>query len=81
VEVHICNPSYSGRGEFKASLGKVINTLSQKQNTNKRIMVVVQVVEYLPCKPEALGSIPGTERKRRKKKTIKKNKILSFVGK
>jgi hypothetical protein len=45
VMVHTCNPLYSGRQEdldFKASLGKVGETLNQKQNANKRAERVVR---------------------------------------
>jgi hypothetical protein len=40
---HACNPGYLRRQrkedhEFKASLGKVSETLSKKQNTNKKVL-------------------------------------------
>jgi hypothetical protein len=53
-------------GEFKARLGKVKKTLSQKQNTNKKgVGSMAQAVEYLLSIQEALHLISST--------TIKKN--------
>jgi hypothetical protein len=45
--------------EFKARLGKVIETPSQKQNTNQKIGGITQEVEHLSKKCEDLGSISG----------------------
>jgi hypothetical protein len=42
------------------SLGKVNENLSQKQNLRKRAGSMAQVIELLPSKLEALGSIPCT---------------------
>jgi hypothetical protein len=66
VVVHTCNSSYSrGRGRRILSLGhpwsKVRETLSQKQNTNKRTGGVSQMVECLLSMSKALGSIPCTK--------------------
>jgi hypothetical protein len=50
VVAHTYNPSYPGWRqedcELEASLGKVSKTLSQKQNINKRVEGMVQVVEH-----------------------------------
>jgi hypothetical protein len=42
-------------------LGKDSETLTQKQNTNRRAVGMAQVVEYLPGKAEALGSNLSTK--------------------
>jgi hypothetical protein len=46
--------------EFEASPGKVRETLSQKQNKNRRAGGVTQDVEHLSAMLKALGSIPST---------------------
>jgi hypothetical protein len=43
--------------KFKANLGKVSETLPQKQNKNKRAAGVGRVVEHLLRLTEALGSV------------------------
>jgi hypothetical protein len=43
--------------EFKVSLGKVSKTLSQKQNTNKKIGGMAQVADHFPSICKALDSI------------------------
>jgi hypothetical protein len=44
-----------------------METLSQKQNTNKKVGSVVQMVEYLPTMCEALGEIHRTIKKKKEK--------------
>jgi hypothetical protein len=46
--IPVTQETEAGGSQFQASLGKVIKTLPQKQNTNKRAGSVVQVVECLP---------------------------------
>jgi hypothetical protein len=48
-------------GDFKASWGKVCETLSQKQNM--RAAGMAEVVEHLSTVSEALGSNPSTKNK------------------
>jgi hypothetical protein len=61
MAVNICNPIYTGGGGRRISNSRptraVSKTLSPKQNTNKRVGSMTQVVE---CLPEALGSISST---------------------
>jgi hypothetical protein len=49
---------------LKASPDKVSVTLSQKQNKNKRIGDLAQVVEYMSSMHKTLDSIPSTEKKK-----------------
>jgi hypothetical protein len=70
VVVHACNPSYS-RGRSKRSMNlrpaqAVSEPLSQKQNTSKVAKGVDQVIEHLPSKCKAVGSIPSTKNKNKK---------------
>jgi hypothetical protein len=44
----------------------VLKTLTQKCPTQKRAGEVIQVVECLPCKHEALSSKPNTAKKKKK---------------
>jgi hypothetical protein len=48
---HACNPSYSG---------------SRDQEAHGSAVRAAQVVEYLPRKPKALSSSPGTTKKGKK---------------
>jgi hypothetical protein len=59
--------------KFKASSGKVRETLSQKQNEIKGLGTA-QEVKYLPApaKLKALGSIPSIAKKKKKKNKNKK---------
>jgi hypothetical protein len=52
--------------ELEACLGKVIQTLSHKQNKNKIAGGMAQSVEYLLSMRAALGSILGTRKKRKR---------------
>jgi hypothetical protein len=59
VVVHVCNP---GGGCRRVNISrpvwaKLVETLPQKQNTNKGLGGVAQVAEPLPSMYEALGSI------------------------
>jgi hypothetical protein len=49
---------------FELSPSKVMETLSQKQNTNRRASSVTQVVESFPRKLEALGLISKTAKQK-----------------
>jgi prolyl-tRNA editing enzyme YbaK/EbsC (Cys-tRNA(Pro) deacylase) len=51
--------------KFEVSLGKVSKTLSRKQNTNKKAVGMVQVVEHLPSKQQTLGSDSSMARKKK----------------
>jgi hypothetical protein len=65
---HAYNPSYSrGRDQFKASPGKYFTKLSRKYPIQKKKKVLVQVVERLPSKHEALSSNSGTAPPKKKK--------------
>jgi hypothetical protein len=61
--VHDCNLSYSESIDKRimvlSQCGQKDKTLSEKQTKSKMIGGVVQVVEHLPCKCEALNSIPS----------------------
>jgi hypothetical protein len=49
--------------EFKASLGKVSEALSQTQNKKERTGGIAQGVEHLPSMHKALDSMPLTSQK------------------
>jgi hypothetical protein len=59
------------RSEFDTSLGKVNQTLSQKQIKNKRARDIVQVVEHLPGKHKALGSLSKSTKTKTKAASTK----------
>jgi hypothetical protein len=53
---------------FKASPGKIIRSYMKNKLKAKGVECVAQVVKYLPSNPEALSSIPNTDRGRRGKR-------------
>jgi D-mannonate dehydratase len=76
VVAQFCIPRYLGGRwedlEFKTSLGKVSETLSQKQNKNKRTGGIAQVVEHLPSKFNVLSWVQSQVLKKEKKRKEKR---------
>jgi hypothetical protein len=62
---HVCNPSYSGGSQFKASLGKWFVKAYLKNMQKKSVGRVVQAVER--CLASALSSNPSNKKKKKKK--------------
>jgi hypothetical protein len=54
-----------GRLKVQVHPGKKCETLSEKQTKSKGSRGMAQVVESLPNKCEALGSVPSTEKKKK----------------
>jgi hypothetical protein len=66
-----------GPKEFKANLGNTIRPCFLKKNTqHKRIGSMVQVVELLPSKHEALSSNPNMAKTNYNKKQTDKFEII-----
>jgi hypothetical protein len=78
--LYACNPSYLGGGDSKISSLRppwtVSETLSWKQNANKRTGSVATVIKCLASIPQALGSIPSTSKMNRLKINTHINRLI-----
>jgi hypothetical protein len=66
--IPITQESEVGGSCFEASMGKSMKPPSKKQTENKMVGGMAQVVEHLPSKWEALGSMLSLRGKKRKRK-------------
>jgi hypothetical protein len=69
--VYTCNPNYLGGSGRRITVwgqtGKKLEVISEKQTKSKRTRGMVEGVDYLPNKCEALSSMPSTTLPRQKK--------------